>query len=207
MTEEQTPNPTPNNEPEAAAPSPPAETPAPTPPPPPAEVPTPAAAPPAETVPAAPAETATPPVDSPIAAAEPAPAPPTQPAGLHLGTGRRKSAIARVRLVPGSGKFVINRREIDKYFTEPQDQTDVTAPLQVTGVINQWDVQVRVHGGGHTGQAGAIRLGVARALVSAHEQFEPTLRDAGFLTRDARRVERKKYGQRKARRRFQFSKR
>lgn len=129
------------------------------------------------------------------------------PAGVHLGTGRRKSAVARVRLVPGSGDFRVNRRPIEEFFTEMQDRVDVVAPLDVTGVRKQWDVFVTVHGGGHTGQAGAVRLGVARALVKAYEQFEPTLRDAGYLTRDARRVERKKPGQRKARRRFQFSKR
>jgi small subunit ribosomal protein S9 len=124
-----------------------------------------------------------------------------------LGTGRRKSSVARVRLTPGSGKIVVNKRSVEEYFTELQDRVDVMAPLDVTGVRNQWDVSIRVSGGGHTGQAGAVRLGLARALVKAYEQFEPTLRDAGYLTRDARRVERKKYGQRKARRRFQFSKR
>lgn len=133
--------------------------------------------------------------------------PPTGAAVIHWGTGRRKSAVARVRLLPGSGHFLINGREIEQYFTEPQDRLDVVAPLELTGVRKHWDVRVNVRGGGHTGQAGAIRLGVARALVKAYKQFEPTLREAGFLTRDAREVERKKPGRRKARRRFQFSKR
>ena len=131
----------------------------------------------------------------------------TPPTGIHLGTGRRKSAIARVRLVPGSGNVVINGRPVETFFTEPQDRADSVAPLELTGVRRHWDVRVNVCGGGHTGQAGAIRLGLARALVKAYRQFEPTLRDAGYLTRDARIVERKKPGQRKARRRFQFSKR
>ena len=143
------------------------------------------------------------PTDAP--AAEPAPLPPA--AGTHLGTGRRKTSIARVRLVPGDGKFLVNGRDVEKYFTEPQDQADAVVPLDLTGVLRHWNVKSIVAGGGHTGQAGALRLGVARAIVKAYAQFEPTLRDAGFLTRDAREVERKKYGRRKARRRFQFSKR
>ncbi len=151
----------------------------------------------AETPVAPPTQTATQPVEQ----------PPQQAKGLHWGTGRRKSAIARVRLMPGSGNFTVNKRAIEHYFTEPQDRADIVAPLELTGVRKNWDVFVNVHGGGHTGQAGAIKLGLARAMVKAYEQFEPTLRDAGYLTRDARRVERKKPGQRKARRRFQFSKR
>jgi len=110
-------------------------------------------------------------------------------------------------MMPGTGKFLINKREIEAYFTELQDRSDVLAPLDLTGIRKHWDILATVHGGGHTGQAGAIRLGIARAMVKAYSQFEPTLREAGYLTRDARRVERKKPGQRKARRRFQFSKR
>ncbi len=140
-------------------------------------------------------------------AVEPSDATPTARPGIHWGTGRRKAAVARVRLLPGSGLMLVNGREAEKFFTEPQDQRDVYAPLELTGVRRHWDVKVNVHGGGHSGQAGAIRLGVARALLKAYSQFETTLRDAGYLTRDARRVERKKPGQRKARRRFQFSKR
>ena len=159
---------------------------------------------------------ATPP---PAADANPAPVAEPQPAateettapaprhGLHLGTGRRKSAVARVRLLPGSGNFLINGRAVEAFFTEPQDRNDAVAALELTGVRKHWDVRVNVAGGGHTGQAGAIKLGVARALVKAYPQFEVTLRDGAYLTRDARRVERKKPGQRKARRRFQFSKR
>jgi small subunit ribosomal protein S9 len=127
--------------------------------------------------------------------------------GAYLGTGRRKSSVARVRILPGDGRITINKREVDAYFTEPQDRNDVRAPLDLSGVTKQWDINVSVHGGGHTGQAGAVRLGIARALVKIYRQYEPTLREAGYLTRDARRVERKKPGQRKARRRFQFSKR
>ncbi len=127
--------------------------------------------------------------------------------GTHRGTGRRKSSVARVRLMAGAGKIMINGRELEKFFTEPQDRVAVTAPLQASGKLGLWDVLVNVQGGGHTGQAGAIKLGVARALVAADASVEPTLRDGNYLTRDARRVERKKYGRRKARRRFQFSKR
>jgi small subunit ribosomal protein S9 len=165
-------------------------------------------APPSEPAPPPqPAEQAAPVAEVPAAVAEPVESAPTARAGTHLGTGRRKSSVARVRLMPGSGQMSVNGREAEKYFTEPQDRLDVFAPLELTGVRRNWDVKVRVQGGGHSGQAGAVRLGVARALLKAYDQFEVTLRDAGFLTRDARRVERKKPGQRKARRRFQFSKR
>jgi small subunit ribosomal protein S9 len=133
--------------------------------------------------------------------------PPEPRTGTHLATGRRKSAVARVRLMPGTGNMLVNGAAVEKYFTEPQDRGDALAPLDLTGVRKNWDVKVNVQGGGHTGQAGAVRLGLSRALVKAYSQFEITLRDAGYLTRDARRVERKKPGQRKARRRFQFSKR
>ncbi len=136
-----------------------------------------------------------------------APAPPPPSGGIYWGTGRRKSSVARVRLIPGSGKVQVNRRALEEYFTEIQDKNAVLAPLDASGRRGQWDVFVNVHGGGRTGQAGAIKLGVARALVTADQSVEPTLRDAGYLTRDARRVERKKYGHRKARRSFQFSKR
>lgn len=127
--------------------------------------------------------------------------------GEYLGTGRRKSSVARVRIVPGSGKIVVNGRPAEKFFTELQDRNAVSAPLVRTNTAGMWDVHVRVAGGGHTGQAGAIRLGIARALVASNSEHETVLRGAGFLTRDARRVERKKPGQKKARRRFQFSKR
>jgi len=133
------------------------------------------------------------------------PAAPTS--GVFVGTGRRKSAVARVRLVPGDGKILINAREVDQYFHEPQEQSAVRAPFQVTNTLGRFDVQIRTDGGGHSGQAGACLLGIARALIRADKRYEPALRSKGFLTRDSREVERKKYGQRKARRRFQFSKR
>ncbi|MCK4343498.1 MAG: 30S ribosomal protein S9 [Phycisphaerae bacterium] len=138
---------------------------------------------------------------------EPAPEPVPPATGLHWGTGRRKSSVARVRILPGDGKVLINKHEVQDYFTQLRDQNDVMAPLELTGIHRQWDVMVNVSGGGTTGQAGAIRLGLARAIMKAYDKFEPALRNAGYLTRDARRVERKKPGQRKARRRFQFSKR
>lgn len=145
---------------------------------------------------------------SPQAQAEAQPVfPPPPSEGLFRGTGRRKSAVARVRLIPGDGAIKINKRAVDDYFTELQEQTAVSEPLIATNTTSHWNVFVSVHGGGHSGQAGAIRLGVARALVKADSRYEPVLRQAGYLTRDSRRVERKKYGQRKARRRFQFSKR
>lgn len=144
---------------------------------------------------------------APAAAPVETPQPTPPPGGFYRGTGRRKSSVARVRLVAGSGKIVINKRELENYFTEPQDRAAVIAPLQASGKLGMWDVLVHVQGGGHTGQAGAVKLGVARALVAADASVEPTLRDGQYLTRDSRRVERKKYGRRKARRRFQFSKR
>ena len=139
---------------------------------------------------------------------EPAAAKPTG-AGKSFcwGTGRRKAAVARVRVRPGEGKFEVNRKEVDEYFRLPPDQHAVRTPLNATGSDRTYDVFVRVTGGGTTGQAGAIVLGLARALVKAEPEFEGKLRDKGLLSRDARRVERKKYGQRGARRRFQFSKR
>ncbi len=123
------------------------------------------------------------------------------------GTGRRKRAVARVRIRPGDGKFVINTREVDHYFTQPQDRQAVMAPLKATENLGRVDVYVNVGGGGSTGQAGAIMLGLGRALKLANPDYLPILRERGFLTRDSRMVERKKYGQSGARRRFQFSKR
>ncbi len=127
--------------------------------------------------------------------------------GYFRGTGRRKSSVARVRIRPGEGKFLINGREIDRYFTEQRDRKDVVAPLRETKTQGSLDVFVTVHGGGYTGQAGAVLLGVARALKVYDPSLEPILRDHNFLTRDPREVERKKYGHPGARRRFQFSKR
>ncbi len=123
------------------------------------------------------------------------------------GTGRRKSAVARVRIRPGSGEFKINGREVDVYFTEDKDRNDVRLPLKATGMTGSWEIHVRANGGGYTGQAQAVRLGLARAIAEALPEAELTLRQQGLMTRDARKTERKKYGRRGARRSFQFSKR
>lgn len=127
--------------------------------------------------------------------------------GYYWGTGRRKTAIARVRIKPGSGKIAINNRPLEHFFTEHQDRAAVLAPFAATNSMGQWDVWANVDGGGHTGQAGAVLLGISRALGSTRREADLALRSAGYLTRDPREVERKKYGRRKARRRFQFSKR
>jgi small subunit ribosomal protein S9 len=132
--------------------------------------------------------------------------------GWWWGTGRRKSARARVRIKPGSGevKIQINRdtfKSVEEYFTELRDRGDAKAPLKVTKNEGSLDVVARLDGGGYMGQAQALRLGIARALKKYDPALEGVLRDHGYLTRDAREVERKKYGQRGARRRFQFSKR
>jgi len=123
------------------------------------------------------------------------------------GTGRRKSSVARVRLCEGSGNFIVNKRHADSYFTNDMDRNAVVAPLQATDMLGKVDIFVNVAGGGLTGQAGAVVLGVARALKKYDSQCESPLRDAGFLTRDGRMKERKKYGRHGARRGFQFSKR
>lgn len=127
--------------------------------------------------------------------------------GYFWGTGRRKRSVARVRIKPGTGKFVVNEKEADTYFCADRHRLDVVAPLKATKSMGKYDVIVKVHGGGQTGQAGAVLLGLARALMSANVDFEPALRDGGYLTRDPRKVERKKPGQPGARKRFQFSKR
>jgi small subunit ribosomal protein S9 len=123
------------------------------------------------------------------------------------GTGRRKAAVARVRIRPGEGKFIINKREIDVYFKLDKDRAAVRTPLMVTETGKSMDVFVNVGGGGISGQAGAVVLGLARALAKSDPEHESKLREHNLLTRDPRKVERKKYGQRGARRRFQFSKR
>jgi len=127
--------------------------------------------------------------------------------GYWWGTGRRKAAVARVRIRPGSGKIQVNKRDLEAYFTEVQDRQDVASPLDATKTTDKIDVFVNVKGGGSTGQAGAIKLGVARALKDYDSALESILREHNFLSRDSRRVERKKYGQPGARKRFQFSKR
>ena len=121
--------------------------------------------------------------------------------------GRRKKAIARVRLIPGEGNIVINKRELDNYFGLETLKTVVRQPMTLTETTGRFDVIVNVHGGGFTGQAGAIRHGIARALVKADEELKPAIKKAGFLTRDPRMKERKKYGLKAARRAPQFSKR
>jgi small subunit ribosomal protein S9 len=123
------------------------------------------------------------------------------------GTGRRKSSVARVRIRPGDGALLINKKEVDDYFRHQQDRNAVRSPLKALKMENVFDVYVNVKGGGTTGQAGATMLGIARALRNFDENFIKDLRDGGYLTRDGRMVERKKPGQRGARRRFQFSKR
>lgn len=144
--------------------------------------------------------------------------PDPKPADKHgwwWGTGRRKTAVARIRLRPardGQGKVQVQTsrkqfKSVEEYFSEPRDRNDVNAPLRLTDTDGKLDVFIRAHGGGYMGQAQAVRLGIARALVGYDPTFEPALREAGYLTRDARKVERKKYGQPGARRRFQFSKR
>ena len=125
----------------------------------------------------------------------------------YYGTGRRKSSVARVYLVPGSGKITINKRDIDEYLGLETLKVVVRQPLALTGTEGKYDVLVNVKGGGYTGQAGAIRHGIARALLEVDEEFRPALKAAGFLTRDPRMKERKKYGLKKARRAPQFSKR
>jgi small subunit ribosomal protein S9 len=125
----------------------------------------------------------------------------------YMGTGRRKKSVARVRLVPGNGKVVINKREIENFFGLETLIVIVNQPLVLTATKDKFDVLVNVHGGGFTGQAGAIRHGIARALVKSDEALKPELKKAGFLTRDPRMTERKKPGLKKARKASQFSKR
>lgn len=125
----------------------------------------------------------------------------------YMGTGRRKKSVARVRLVPGEGKVIINKREIETYFGLETLRVIVNQPLVLTATKDKFDVLVNVYGGGLSGQAGAIRHGISRALLKADENLRPELKKAGFLTRDPRMKERKKYGLKKARRSPQFSKR
>src|SRR5947209_2079459 len=135
---------------------------------------------------------------------------PTAPAAkpqFVWGVGRRKSSVARVRIAPGTGRVEINGRTLNDYFTGERDRKAIFGPLEVTNTGGKMDVLVNASGGGSTGQAGAIIMGLGRALVRFDATLEVALRNAGFLTRDSRMKERKKYGQRGARRRFQFSKR
>jgi len=154
------------------------------------------------------------------APATPAPVQATAPAGsqsipkidnpknpYYWGTGRRKTAVARVRIRPGTGVFQVNKRDVLDFFSVDFHRETVRKPLMVTETGRTVDVFVNVNGGGITGQAGAVSLGLSRALLKASAELEPKLRAADLLTRDARKVERKKYGQSGARKRFQFSKR
>ena len=125
----------------------------------------------------------------------------------YYGTGRRKTAVARVYLRPGSGKIVVNRRDFDEFFPNRVLKMVIRQPLLLTETADKFDILVNVVGGGTTGQAGAIRHGISRALLEFNSELRPKLKSVGFLTRDARKVERKKPGQPKARKRFQFSKR
>jgi small subunit ribosomal protein S9 len=125
----------------------------------------------------------------------------------YIGTGRRKSSVARVRLVPGEGKVIINGRDVNDYIPFEALREVVRQPLVATETLGSYDVHVNVNGGGYTGQAGAIRHGIARALLQADPEYRATLKRAGFLTRDPRMKERKKYGLKGARRAPQFSKR
>jgi small subunit ribosomal protein S9 len=168
---------------------------------------------------AAPAPAAAPPAEAAAEAPKPAPPPapveevsltaPPLPEGARFifGTGRRKEAVARVRIRPGTGGFVVNKKPMDKYFCEQRDRDSAVAPLRAAKMVRSYDIWVNVDGGGRTGQSCAVKLGLARALLKAAPDCEPGLRDLGLLTRDARMKERKKYGQKGARKRFQYSKR
>jgi small subunit ribosomal protein S9 len=125
----------------------------------------------------------------------------------YYGTGKRKSSTARVYLLPGSGEIKVNRRELADYFCNETQRTVIRSPLTVTDTVGKFDLRITVDGGGVSGQAGAIRLGIAKALLDFNNELRPKLKRAGMLTRDSRIKERKKYGQKGARKRFQFSKR
>ena len=125
----------------------------------------------------------------------------------YYGTGKRKSSTARVYLTPGTGQIMVNRRDITEYFKNETQRTLIRSALTITDNVGKFDVKATVDGGGTTGQAGAIRLGLAKALLEFNAELRPRLKRAGLLTRDSRIKERKKYGQKGARKRFQFSKR
>jgi small subunit ribosomal protein S9 len=125
----------------------------------------------------------------------------------HRGTGRRKTAVARIRLASGTGKILVNGRAFENYFPVESLRVVVTQPLTATGTVDKYDAIITVSGGGPNGQAGAVRHGLARALLSVDANFRPVLKAEGYLTRDSRMRERKKYGQPGARKRFQYSKR
>ena len=125
----------------------------------------------------------------------------------YYGTGKRKSSTARVRLLPGAGQVIVNKRDLSEYFKSETQRTVIRYPLAVTDNLGKFDIRAIVSGGGTSGQAGAIRLGIANALLQFNAELRPRLKRAGLLSRDSRIKERKKYGQKGARKRFQFSKR
>ena len=127
--------------------------------------------------------------------------------GEYIGSGKRKSSTARVRLVPGTGQISVNKRDINEYFHNETQRTVIRYPLTITDNLGKFNVRATVAGGGPSGQAGALRLGIAKALLQFNGELRPRLKRAGLLTRDSRIKERKKYGQKGARKRFQFSKR
>jgi len=129
------------------------------------------------------------------------------PKPLSQSTGRRKAAVARVRLRPGQGKITVNRRPVDEYFPSATHRQVITEPLRLTTTVESYDIDATIHGGGVAGQAGALRLGIARALIDVQEDLRASLKKAGLLTRDAREKESKKYGLKKARKAPQYSKR
>ena len=153
--------------------------------------------------------------DAPAPPTPPTPAPAPTTRGKQViggkvyfwGTGRRKKSVARVRMTAGEGKFLVNNREVDDYFKETKDRHYVRAPLVTANIAGNFNIAVTVNGGGYTGQAGAVVQGLGRALAMYDINLRPGQKEGGFLTRDSRMKERKKYGQRGARRRFQFSKR
>ena len=126
---------------------------------------------------------------------------------LNQSTGRRKAAVARVRFRPGDGKILVNKRELSAYFPSETQQMIITEPLRITEHTEAYDIDATLHGGGFTGQAGALRLGIARGLIALEPDLRPELKKAGFLSRDAREKESKKYGLKKARKAPQYSKR
>ncbi len=174
---------------------------------------TPAATPPSDAPPPAPTAPVAATVTEPVSAAAehtrtaPAPVSAAGARNFFWGTGRRKSSVARVRLVPGQGAFLINQRKVEEFFRERRDRNQVQGPLTIANLTGKLDISANVHGGGCTGQAGAIAQGLGRALSLLDPALRKPLQDAGFLTRDSRMKERKKYGLRGARRAFQFSKR
>lgn len=125
----------------------------------------------------------------------------------NIAVGRRKEAVARVRLVKGTGKILVNSLPLEKYFPQPLEQKIIKQPLEFTDTLNKYDIFANIHGGGVSGQIGALRLGIARALMEIEPELKDKLRKFGFLTRDPRMKERKKYGQKGARKRFQWTKR